>query len=366
MRVDVYSQLMRAGWFGQPGAYVLVDGQFGSTGKGVAAAVLAEYSVQSGNLINNFITNAGPNSGHTAMWGDAEVMTQQIPIAAVFYATEGFLQKEDKIILNGGAIVDPDQLIYEIETFGIPLVHVHPCAAIIKDKHRQQEQDNGSARIAGTGKGVGAAIADKVNREGNLAMYHDFGTKSIVHYWIARPTTHELRYNTVAFIETAQGFSLGINEPRFAPHTTSRECTVNQALSDARIGRSHVQNVMMVCRTFPIRVGNTDKGESGKPYPDQVELSWDQIGQTPELTTVTKRVRRVFSWSRIQFMEALEQNEPDSLFINFMNYLKPDQIRPFLTEMLSDYRKTLGYGPRAVLLGWGPRNEDVTSMEGWL
>jgi hypothetical protein len=29
-------------WFEEPGAYVLVDGQFGSTGKGLLAAWIAE------------------------------------------------------------------------------------------------------------------------------------------------------------------------------------------------------------------------------------------------------------------------------------------------------------------------------------
>ena len=97
-------------WFAQPGAYVLVDGQFGSTGKGVMAALMAEIGKE---RITHVTTNAGPNSGHTAYWRNDEggydrVMTQQVPVASVFLRRMGY---SPVTLLNAGAVIDPVVLV---------------------------------------------------------------------------------------------------------------------------------------------------------------------------------------------------------------------------------------------------------------
>jgi len=161
------------------------------------------------------------------------------------------------------------------------------------------------------------------------------------------------------FVETAQGFSLGINSARFYPHTTSRECTVMQALSDARIPARMLKRSVACFRTFPIRVGNTVTGHSGGHYEDQAETRWEEIGQPPELTTVTKRVRRVFTWSRIQFRECIAANQPDLIFLNFCNYLREVGVSQRVNEILDDYFHVTGRYPEAILGGFGPKCEDI-------
>src|SRR5690606_13722124 len=142
----------------------------------------------------------------------------------------------------------------------------------------------------------------------------------------------------VVFVETAQGFSLGLNSARFYPHVTTRECTVGQALADARIAPSRLRKVAACYRTYPIRVGNSPEGGySGDVYPDQHETSFADMGQPEEMTTVTKRVRRLFTWSREQFRESVAANEPDVLFINFANYVRPDRLNELLGLIVLDY-----------------------------
>lgn len=372
LSTDIRIALRSAGWFVSPGAYVLVDGQFGSTGKGLLAGLLAEYGA---GRLTHVTTNAGPNSGHTAYYqaqdGEPEkIMTQQIPIASVFLEKIG---APVCTILNGGAIIDPDILSDEVSKYGMTdaatqtRLLIHPTAAIIIDEDRQADRAI-VGKVAGTGKGIGPAIARKTMRLGGpdaVETYRPmlpgeprFNEMSWDRMW-------DWRYDVV-FVETAQGYSLGLNSARFYPHVTSRECTVMQAIADARIPVDMVRETVVCLRTYPIRVGNSPEGGySGDCYPDQRELTWEEIGVEPEITTVTKRVRRVFSWSRIQFQECMAANRPSTLFLNFANYMKPPELRGLIETMMEDYRAVIGHDPDLVLLGFGPNTGDIITLDTW-
>ena len=143
-----------AGWFRTDGAYVLFDGQFGSTGKGLLASYLAEHFYRDMDFIT---TNAGPNSGHTGYVQQTKVFTQQVPVAAIagrMFHGEGLAPH---IQLNAGAQIDIDILATEVFNYGVQNISVHPHAAIIKHEHRGQNMD-----IASTGKGTGPAQIAKM------------------------------------------------------------------------------------------------------------------------------------------------------------------------------------------------------------
>jgi adenylosuccinate synthase len=341
-------------WWANPrpeGAYVLMDGQFGSTGKGLLASLIG-FAAE--GIVTKITTNAGPNSGHTGNipGTDKMVMTQQIPVATVV-ARECF-GYDIPTYLNGGAIIEEYKLRQEITGFDLAKVCIHPCAAVIQPHHVEQDQLTVRG-IAGTGKGVGPALAAKVLRQEGKQPKMNVVDDLLATYGVAEWDWTK----DVVFVETAQGFSLGVNEHRFYPNTTSRECSVQQAVADARIPVQRVKGVAMCLRTFPIRVGSTENS-SGGHYPDQRETSWDELGLPAELTSVTKRVRRVFTWSRIQFKEAVAANEPDILFLNFMNYLETQEEQDDFVDMVrQDYQDVLGCQPDLVLLGYGPRVQDI-------
>lgn len=346
----VQELLRRDGWFGEPGAYVLVDGQFGSTGKGLLAGILAGVSPERINIVT---TNAGPNSGHTAYVPfrggpeEEKVVTRQVPVMSVFLEAMGF---HPLTYINAGAIIDEAILKSEIARWLDPdHVLIHSSAARIDISDVQEDARTVNA-IASTGKGVGPALARKILRRGPPVppMVSDY-FEDPAYQWKSQ----------VVFVETAQGFSLGLNSARFYPHVTSRECTVMQAISDARIPAQMVKKVAMCLRTYPIRVGNVGDASSGDWYPDQREISWDAIGVEPELTTVTQRPRRIATWSRIQFREAVAANRPDLLFLNFCNYLTKRHELDLLAHIEEDYFNVMGRQPGQIMLGYGPRSEDV-------
>ena len=334
------------GWFDEPGAYVLVDGQFGSTGKGLMAGVLAEMGA---GKITHVTTNAGPNSGHVSYFGGEEIKLQQLPTAGVILNKLGH---PTTVYLNAGAVIDPTTLGHELRKYGSDKgidLDIHPLAALIEDQDVASDMLN-TDHISSTGKGVGPALIRKIRREkrNNRLLGHE--AWNVDNYWDWS--------KDVVFVETAQGFSLGLNQNRFYPYVTSRECTVMQAIADARIPAQMVKKVICCFRTYPIRVGSVGDGTSGGHYPDQQETTWEAIGVEPELTTVTKRVRRVFTWSRQQFREAVAANRPDVIFLNFCNYLEEYELSRLIDVIRVDYNKIIGKFPK-ILTGHGKYSGDV-------
>lgn len=365
---DIRAKFIDKGWFKAPGAYALVDGQFGSTGKGAAAALIGMLF---GKSIDVVTTNAGPNSGHTSYYpsrnfyvdkegnytkpsdlGNAwmKAVSQQIPTASI--VTRALYPMARQLAyLNGGAVIEPAILERERIEYGFNANNllVHPAAALI-DGHDDAES---TAKIASTNKGVGRAIARKVMREMEAVAVNraHHGLTVDRHQW---NWSHE-----IVFVETAQGFSLGINEG-FYPYCTSRSCTVGQALADASIPSKRLNKVIMTLRTYPIRVGNTDKGTSGGWYEDQQETTWEALGVEPEITTVTKRVRRVATWSWQQFRDAVRANEPDVLWVGFMDYIKDELERAsFIGDVVQEYDRVMMKSPDFVLGSYGPKPTDV-------
>lgn len=348
---SIRDELAQAGFLQERGAYAIVDGQFGSTGKGLVASVLAECF---GHDVFAVFSNAGPNSGHTSYYGDVKIVLQQLPSYAVYMRVKTGVAPF--VVMDAGAIIDIDRLNAEVEEWGVDPVYVHPAAAVVTPEAKASEAHLVS-NVGSTGKGTGGALASKILRDPNaVAVAHeDRFNPSIC---VTPLYTSNLASRKV-LIEISQGFSLSLNASNMYPYTTSRDCTVTQALADAGIHPNFYRDAVMVVRTFPIRVA----GNSGPCYADQVETSWEELGVEPEITTVTKKTRRVFTWSKEQFKAAVRANRPGVVFVNFMNYLKFDgpggEDRWLSENVIKPYHEAMGVLPKAILLGRGPKITDV-------
>lgn len=340
--------------FEKVGAHVLVDGQFGSTGKGVLAAWLAKQNLDmSDEKWAGVISNAGPNSGHTFYHNDEKHVLKQLPTFAVASYLMGLTIP---VFLSAGAIIDPDILRKEAGRYpGIP-IFVHPNAAVITphDKHSEADPTGSIAAVAGTRSGTGMALARKIMRDPTAIAITALASGIAPNVDVADFAFDS--WNSRYFIEVSQGFSLGINQ-QFYPKCTSRECTVAQAIADAAMPPRSVAKTYMSIRTYPIRVGNVDGHSSGNWYPDQQELTWEQIGVEPELTTVTQRERRVATFSAQQFRDAIDANDPEFVFVNFLNYLKTEDFTEFRLRLNSLRASSNRWFD--ILGGWGPKSEDV-------
>lgn len=331
-------------------ASVLIDGQWGSTGKGLLAAYLASKDE---NEVRIATTNASANAGHTTVLNDGHTfVTFHLPTFAV-------MQSNCYAYLNAGSIIDPSLLEAELTRIGFPKnrLFIHPHAAVIEpaDKEAEAQHDSSNTKISSTQKGVGTALSRKIRRDGRVAKDHPDLQRYIRNI--------DLNAHTCV-VEVPQGFDLSLNFGHAYPYTTSRDITVTDGMASAGLHPSRLGKVVMSVRTFPIRVGNikdengVELGNSGPFYDDQVELNWGDMGLTPERTTVTKRVRRVFSFSQKQYKKALRALRPDIVFINFLNYLPTAQAQEEFMVNLTASELEVGVVPQK-LFGCGPRIDQV-------
>lgn len=141
---------------------LLIDGQYGSTGKGLFASYISRF-----NKIDLAIGRISPNAGHTFYSKDALVkyVTRQLPVS-------GILNKDSIIFLSAGSVIDAEVLRKEIDYFNIDSsrLYIHPRAAVItKENLEEEKSEMGVIKIASTQTGTGAARASKIMRKGNIA-----------------------------------------------------------------------------------------------------------------------------------------------------------------------------------------------------
>lgn len=329
---------------------VLLDGQFGSTGKGLLAGAIADME-----YIDVAATNNGPNSGHTCIINGKKIVAKQLPIA-------GIVNPNCQIYLCAGAVINKEILFREMEEYNISpeRILIHPRAAIISEEDIAAEvrMDSLATQIASTRQGVGEALARKIRRD----PYATVGFHADLCPYLGVINLRRLCGDGgTTLMEVPQGMDLSINSCLDYPHCTSREIGVAQALSDLTVHPDFLGNVLVCLRTFPIRVGNLGENNSGACYPDQVETTWDKLGLAPERTTVTNRERRVFTWSWMQYSKMLDLYRPDVIFVNFMNYLKSmdkEDIEEYASIIIEKTGEVLHKSP-IMLWGIGPDVKDI-------
>lgn len=330
---------------------IIVDLQYGSCGKGLIAGIRAK---QRG--VDTIVTAWAPNAGHTFI----DIHGNKFVHCAM---PNGVVSRQLKRILIGpGSVINPELMISEIEHLksrgylgGVKIV-IHPHAAVVTESHRAEEAQT-MAKIGSTMKGVGAAVIQKIRRnvEDLNVAYTALARTELAQYVCSiREYNEEFDKGRKIQVEGAQGYSISMNHG-FYPFTTSRDCTVHQTMSDC--GLPYIRDITVIgaARTYPIRVNNRGY-TSGPCYLDQKELEWADVGVAPELTTVTRLPRRVFTWSTQQIEEAIRINNVDYVFLNFCNYEKSLQR---MREMEDDIK---GAGAQVLWYGYGPAEDDVTHV----
>jgi len=315
-------------------ASFVIDGQFGSTGKGLISGYIAHHEAP-----DVAVSCASANAGHTYIGPSGhKIVAFHLPIS-------GILHKGTTIYLGAGSIIDPSTLLKEIADYGVDRerVFIHPRAAIINasDVENEMQPNSMMKKIGSTQHGVGQALVRKILRTAILADKDER-----LKYFVKKLDLNlMLTQGAAVMVEVPQGYGLGINSGYSYPYCTSREISVPQAMADAQIHPKYLGKVIMTMRTFPIRVGGT----SGPFYPDSEEITWEKLGLEPEITTVTKRIRRVATFSMQQYQESLNAILPDYIFLNFVNYLEKEDQKRFINKIGTiRYPTHIGSGPKVT------------------
>jgi len=294
---------------------VVVGGQFGSEGKGKVAQFITRTSSASA-----VVRVGGPNSGHSAVANDGRLITlRQLPA--------GCIGTDAIVILPAGSLIDVQLLRNEIDALGMTpaRLRVDAKASLVTAAHRQTEVSDGLVEeIGSTGSGTGAALRERMSRvtthmrakdEAALAPFIEENTASLLRALLDN--------NERVVVEGTQGFGLSLWHATDYPFATSRDTTAAAFVAEAGLAPHDVDDVALVIRSFPIRVG----GHSG-PLPNEIE--WPTLAkeaQLPndfhELTSATRRVRRVARFDPVVVRDAITCNRPHRVFLNHMDYIDP-------------------------------------------
>jgi adenylosuccinate synthase len=284
---------------------VVVGAQWGDEGK----AKIVDFLTEEADLVIRF--QGGANAGHTVEVGDQKFIFHLIPA--------GIMHPGKQCVIGNGVVLDPAQVLNEIEEVrakGFDLdgrLWIAENAQVVLPYHKVldqlKEKAAGKAAIGTTGRGIGPAYYDKVNRSGirvgdlleeaslkekldrHVAAHNDVIQKM---YGAAPLSASEIfaEYrelgkriapyvaDTVAIInsalkqkkrlifEGAQGTILDVDHGTY-PFVTSSNTVAAAACVGSGVGPTAVDQVIGVVKAYTTRVGNgpfptEDLGAIGK------------------------------------------------------------------------------------------------------
>ncbi|MGW9627250.1 adenylosuccinate synthase [Microbacterium sp. NPDC055521] len=301
---------------------VIVGVQWGDEGKGKATDLLGERT----DWVVKF--NGGNNAGHTVVIGDEKYALHLLP--------SGILSPGVNAVIGNGVVVDLAVLFQELDALeargvDVSRLKVSANAHIITAYHRTldkvTERFLGSRRIGTTGRGIGPAYADKINRVGiraqdlfdenilrqkvegsldqkNHLLVKMFNRRSITVDEIVedllsyterlRPLVADtghlvdeaLNRGEVVVFEAGQATMLDVDHGTY-PFVTSSTATAAGAASGSGVGPNRLDRIVGIVKAYTTRVG------SG-PFPTELD---DEMGEWLRKTgfeygTTTGRDRR--------------------------------------------------------------------------
>ena len=272
-------------------AVVLLGAQWGDEGKGKATDLLGEavdYVVR---------YQGGNNAGHTVVIKDQKYALHLLP--------SGILSPNVIPVIGNGVVIDPAVLLQEIKDLserGINTskLKISTNAHLITPYHRTidkvSERFLGKAKIGTTGRGIGPAYADKINRIGIRiqdlfdpsilkqkieAALHDknqilikvFNRKGITveevlseylgYADILKPYVADtallldqaLKAGKNVLLEGSQGTLLDVDHGTY-PFVTSSNPTAGGASTGSGIGPTKITRVIGILKAYTTRVGS--------------------------------------------------------------------------------------------------------------
>lgn len=378
----------------------LLDGGAGSSGKGRIGSYVTANADNFTFACNAFHAQAG----HWVVLEDGRTFFYQT------FNSCAYQEHHERLLLGPGAIIELPAFFREIEESRIPRrkIGISPIVGILQgidagyergecDFSGNPVRHHGTMKHGSTCHGCGAASARRILRRSDVKLARDVPELQEFLCDTPREIMMRLDHGEAGFCEIAQGFQLSLYHQFFYPACTSRPVTVAQAMSDLFIAPRYAGPVILNFRSFPIRINSRKfvaqngrhltwadvqagephtvvEGDSGHWYPDQRELTWEDVTKSSgspepimEITSVTKLPRRVATFSRMNVEETIRHNRTDDdlhISINFMDYVDSDirhsrrltdKAKIWLAEFVASYR-TLRF------LGTGPKTEDTILM----
>ena len=324
---------------------VVVGGFFGDEGKGKIISYLAIKD----NPAVIVRGGAGPNAGHTIRDGDRVYKVRMLP--------SGFLNKNAKVMIGPGVVVNPDVLLKEIQDFdasGRSFVDKH--CGVIEEKHLASDSKGElKEKIGSTGSGTGPANADRAMRVLKMAKDEESLASLVVD--VPAEVNDAISSNQNVLVEGTQGTFLSLWHGTY-PFVTSKDVTASGICADIGLGPKNVDEVIVVFKSYVTRVGTG-------PLANELSLEEAQNKGWSEFGTVTGRQRRAADFDFDLARRAIMLNSATQISITKLDVLYPDCAGKTSFDEISEDAKSFikniedKLKTPVTIIGTGPAINDV-------
>jgi len=327
---------------------VVVGGFFGDEGKGKIISYLAKKD----NPTIVVRGGAGPNAGHTIKDGNTTYKVRMLP--------SGFLNKNAKVMIGPGVVVDPQVFLKEIQEFGVSgRVFLDNHCGIIEQNHLDQDSKGRlKEKIGSTGSGTGPANAERAMR--TLKMAKDIESLSSYIKDVPDEINSALKNKEEVLVEGTQGTHLSLWHGTY-PFVTSKDVTAAGICADVGLGPKSVDEVLIVFKAYLTRVGTG-------PMPGELTAEETEQKGWAEFGTVTGRPRRAAEFDFNLARRAVMLNSATQIAITKLDVRFPECSGvKSMNELSSDAKSFIKNIEEKLevpvtLIGTGPFVDDVVDL----
>ena len=327
---------------------VLVGGFFGDEGKGK----IVSYLSKNDNPSIVVRGGAGPNAGHTIKDGDTTYKVRMLP--------SGFLNKNAKVMIGPGVVVNPEVFFKEIEEYDVSgRAFLDKHCGIIEQNHLEEDSKGRlKEKIGSTGSGTGPANAERAMR--TLKMAKDIESLSSYVVDVPNEVNSALKDQKNVLIEGTQGTHLSLWHGTY-PFVTSKDVTASGICADVGLGPKSVDEVMVVFKAYLTRVGTG-------PMANELSAEETEKKGWAEFGTVTGRPRRAAEFDFDLAQRAIMLNSATQLAITKLDVRFPEcaGVKSFndLTSEAKSFIKNIEEKLQVpvTLIGTGPLVDDTVDV----
>jgi len=327
---------------------VLVGGFFGDEGKGK----IVSYLSKNDNPSIVVRGGAGPNAGHTIKDGNTTYKVRMLP--------SGFLNKNAKVMIGPGVVVNPEIFFKEIEEYDVSgRAFLDKHCGIIEQNHLEEDSKGRlKEKIGSTGSGTGPANAERAMR--TLKMAKDIESLSSYVVDVPNEVNSALQDQKNVLIEGTQGTHLSLWHGTY-PFVTSKDVTASGICADVGLGPKNVDEVMVVFKAYLTRVGTG-------PMANELSAEETEKKGWAEFGTVTGRPRRAAEFDFDLAQRAIMLNSATQLAITKLDVRFPEcaGVKSFndLTSEAKSFIKNIEEKLQVpvTLIGTGPLVDDTVDV----
>jgi len=228
----------------------------------------------------------------------------------------GFLNKNAKVMIGPGVVVNPDVFFKEIEEYDVSgRAFLDKHCGIIEQNHLDQDSKGRlKDKIGSTGSGTGPANAERAMR--TLKMAKDIESLSSYVIDVPDEVNSALKDQKNVLIEGTQGTHLSLWHGTY-PFVTSKDVTASGICADIGIGPKRVDEVLVVFKAYLTRVGTG-------PMPNELSAKETEQKGWAEFGTVTGRPRRAAEFDFELAQRAIMLNSATQLSITKLDVRFPE------------------------------------------